>query len=310
MNSKKHGSIELYIKRFDKYLDCERGLVVSYRNYCCHIAKQFLQSQFKTKSVCINLIKPSDVTAFVFSYARNESPKRTQRMSSALRSFLRFLRLDHHLNIDFSNLILPVAVWKKDQIPSYLTNKEVKAVLNQCDRTSAKGLRDYTIMKTLSSLGLRASEVVKLTLDDIDWHNGELVVRGKGGRISRLPLTQELGNDLATYLIQGRPSLCTCRNFFVSIRPPSHGISVQTVSNIVSTVLKDAGLAYKKGASHLFRHTLATQLLQKGATLSEIAEILRHQSIDTTEIYAKVDFRRLRALAPAWPQHWNFGGSI
>jgi site-specific recombinase XerD len=226
-------------------------------------------------------------------------------MVSALRTFLRFLIVQYGV-VDFTGLIPAVAVWSQDQIPSYLSESEVLKLLNHCDKRTQKGLQDFTMLRLLYSLGLRASEVAKLTLDDIHWQTGELTIQGKGSKLSTMPLSQDLGDDLVNYLYQ-RPA-CDSPSLFVS--PTLKPITSNSISKMVAKRLKNIGLYRKKGMSaHSLRHSLATHLLQKGATLQQISEVLRHQNTDTTQIYAKVDFNRLRSLAQPWPKIWNPGGT-
>jgi len=153
----------------------------------------------------------------------------------------------------------------------------------------------------LARLGLRAGEVVGMTLDDIDWDAGELVVRGKGGRQDRLPLPRDVGQALATYVRHGRPP-CASRRVFICAKAPRRGFtSSVAVCTIVRRALARAGLHPPSTGAHLLRHSLATEMLRRGASLAEIGEILRHRHPDTTAIYAKVDLRALRAVAPPWP---------
>ncbi len=180
---------------------------------------------------------------------------------------------------------------------------EIQKLLNYFDITNENGLKKYTILRLLYSLGLRASEVANLTLDDIQWNTGELIIRGKGHRINKMPLSQGLGDDLVLYLRHGRP-VCDLSSLFVSCKMKA--MTGNMISKIVSKALKNTGLYHKKGmAAHSLRHSFATHLLQKGATMQQIAEVLRHRSLDTTQIYAKVDFERLRSIAPAWPINWK-----
>ena len=163
-------------------------------------------------------------------------------------------------------------------------------------------------MLLLARLGLRASEIVALTLDDIDWEHGELTICGKGARQSLFPLPMDVGEALVAYLKNGRPS-CATRKLFICARPPVKPLkSSPTVSSIVCRCLKKAGLNPPKKGAHLLRHTLATECLRRGATLPEIGEILRHRQIDTTAIYAKVDFTRLETIARPWPDPCFLGG--
>jgi site-specific recombinase XerD len=154
----------------------------------------------------------------------------------------------------------------------------------------------------LARLGLRAGEVVGMTLDDLDWEAGELLVRGKGGRQDRMPLPGDVGKALATYLRRGRPP-CGSRRVFICARAPRRGFtSSVAVCTIVRRALARAGLHPPSTGAHLLRHTLATEMLRRGASLTEIGEILRHRHPDTTAIYAKVDLEALRAVAPPWPR--------
>ena len=214
MHLDKAVSLTKCIKTFDTYLHDERGLTSSYSRLCCRIAKLFLQSRYGNLPVRVDLLKPHDIISFVLSYSNKESPKRTQGMASIMRSFLRFLTLQYGA-IDFASLIPAVAVWSQEQIPVYLTEAEIRKLLNQCDRMTQQGLQNYTILRLLYSLGLRASEIANLTLDDFLWNTGELRIHGKGSRLYRMPLSQDLGDDLVHYLRQGRP-FCASISLFVS----------------------------------------------------------------------------------------------
>lgn len=302
---KKMITADHYFNLYDDYLENQKCISLRYRQHLCRIATLFVYACFGKKSIDLKLIKPKHLKEFIYEYASSVSPATVRNVSYALRSFLRFLKLKNLINNDFSAAIPPIASWKGDQIPSYLTSKEVLDVLHHCDKTTSAGLIEYTIIRLILSLGLRASEVAKLTLDDFDWIKGEIFIKGKNSANSRLPLTQELGNDLVVYLRKGRPSTSS-RFFFVSFQPPYNGLKSISVTRIVGKVFKRAGLN-KKGKAHLLRHTFATRLLGNGASLEEIRRLLRHKSIDTTAIYAKVDFNRLRSITLPWPGNLNFG---
>lgn len=156
-------------------------------------------------------------------------------------------------------------------------------------------------MLLLARLGLRANEVAALRLEDLDWEAGELVIRGKGGRVERLPLPCEVGEALSRYLRDARPA-CSTRQVFVCLRAPRRGFrNGNAVGTIVRRALARADLHPPHQGAHLLRHSLATRLLRNGASLAEIGELLRHRDLDTTRIYAKVDERALSRLAPPWP---------
>jgi site-specific recombinase XerD len=154
----------------------------------------------------------------------------------------------------------------------------------------------------LARLGLRAGEIVALTLDDIDWDAGSIAVVGKGNQRATLPLPYAVGEALAEYLQWGRPD-CTSRSLFLRTNAPIRGLGRQTtIAKIVATAIRRAGVKTPHGGSHQFRHALAVDMLRHGATLTEIGGILRHRHQKTTGIYAKVDFDALRPLSQPWPE--------
>jgi len=174
-------------------------------------------------------------------------------------------------------------------------------VLKKCKHDDPTVQRDRTILLLLARLGLRATEIVHMTLDDIDWEAGELTIHGKGGHRDKLPLPKDVGQSLANYLKQLRPS-CVCRRVFIRSAAPHEGFSDSAaVDIVVQRALRRAGINAPTRGAHLFRHSLATQMLRNGASMSEIAKILRHQSERSTAIYAKVDLAALRSIAHPWP---------
>jgi integrase len=187
-------------------------------------------------------------------------------------------------------------------LPTYLSAVQVRKVLDSCDRETVMGRRDYAILLLLAKLGLRAGEVTTLTLDDIDWRASELLFRAKGRQRARMPIPPDVGTAIAAYLRDGRPK-SLCRRLFVRTLAPHVGFaSGCAITMIAKTALDRAGIegCAHRGA-HIFRHSLATELLRSGATLSEIGQLLRHENHDTTRIYAKVDIDALRTLSLPWP---------
>lgn len=179
--------------------------------------------------------------------------------------------------------------------------------MDACDRRTPTGRRDHAVLTLLARLGLRASEIVKLDLDDIDWRAGEILVSGKGLLRDRLPLLPEIGEALVAYLRHDRPE-SQCRRMFIRMRAPRHGFAnPATVSTIVRRALERAGLHPSLKGAHLLRHSLATRMVRGGASLAEIGEVLRHRAISSTEIYAKVDSAGLHTLALPWP---TAGGGV
>jgi site-specific recombinase XerD len=194
-----------------------------------------------------------------------------------------------------------VAGWRLSDIPRSLERDQVERLLRGCDRSTVVGHRNRALLLLLARLGLRAGEVVRLTLEDIDWDAGVLIIRGKGAREDQLPLPRDVGQALASYLRRTRPS-CTTRRVFVRVRAPLRGFaSSVAISTIVRRALERAGIESPCKGAHLLRHSLASRMLAHHASLAEIGEILRHRSPNTTQIYTKVDLVALRALAQAWP---------
>ncbi|MGE5765279.1 MAG: tyrosine-type recombinase/integrase [Mycobacterium leprae] len=191
-----------------------------------------------------------------------------------------------------------VARWSGAGLPRGLTSKQVAALLASCDRRRALGLRDYAILVLLVRLGLRAAEVAALRLDDIDWRAGEIVVRGKGRTEERLPLPPDVGAALAAYLRRGRLRRSE-REVFLRACAPLRGLSPDGVGEVVRAASERAGLG--SFGSHRLRHTAATQMLQAGASLADVVQVLRHRTVATTAIYAKVDHLALRGLVMPWP---------
>jgi site-specific recombinase XerD len=242
-----------------------------------------------------------DVQRFVLRHVRATNPARAKRLVTSLRSFLRFLFLRAETAVDLTPCVPPVADWRLANVPKFISAQEVRRILRACDRRSATGRRNYAVLLLLARLGLRASEVVQLTLDELDWEAGELIVRGKGARRERLPLPADVGLALAQYLRRDRPP-CALRRVFVCTRAPHRGFAnASTVSTIVMRAIARAGLQTPTKGAHLLRHSLATTLLRRGASLAEIGELLGHRSPDTTSLYAKVDLSALRKVAPPWP---------
>jgi site-specific recombinase XerD len=221
---------------------------------------------------------------------------------TSLRSFFRYLRHRGEITTDLAACVPSIATWQLASLPKFLQAQQVRHVLHQCDRRTSHGCRDYAILLLLARLGLRACEVVSLTLDDINWRVGEITIHGTGNRTTRLPLPRDVGQALAVYLKRARPMSST-RKLFLCLRAPRRGfVNSAAISTIVRRRLKSTGFTGPHTGAHLFRHTLATQMLRSGASFAEIAHLLRHRSFNTTALYAKVDLSALRPLAQCWPE--------
>lgn len=286
---------------FSRHLELERGLSQATLHNYLPIIRRFLTERFGSDAVVLIEIDASDVTQFVVRYARTMSCRRAQLMTSALRGFFRFLYFRGDIGSDLASSVPTVADWKMSELPKSLEPEEVERLLQNCDRCTAIGQRDYAVLILLARLGLRAGEVVAMTLDDIDWEAGLITIRGKGARHDQLPIPQDVGEALATYLRHGRPP-CDTRRVFIRARAPHRGFSSSVaIADIVRRALTRAGLDPIRKGAHLLRHSLATKMLQQGACLAEIGQILRHSTQNTTEIYTKVDLAALSELSQPWP---------
>ena len=290
-----------FIDEYRHYLLQERGLAeTSLLNYV-PFAEQFLSDRFGQSDMNLSELTATDVTRFLQDRARQLSPGRAKLLVTALRSFLRYLRHQGEISADLEGCVPPVAAWSLSTVPKFLPAGTVQRVLDHCERGTPDGKRNYAVLLLLARLGLRACEIVALSLDDMDWDNSQITIRCKGGRWAQLPLPADVGEAIAIYLSSGRPR-CVCRQVFLRHRAPIRGFAHSiTVSTIVRRALIRAGIDSARKGAHLFRHTLATDLLRKGASLDEIGELLRHRSPNTTALYAKVDLAALRTLALPWP---------
>jgi site-specific recombinase XerD len=288
------------LAEFSDYLQRERGLVptsiVRYlpaiRRFLCEVCP----------AGALSKIDHADVVRYVERHARDGSAMSGKALCWSLRAFLRYL---HHkgLNpVSLAGCVPSIRQWKLANLPTYLSAEQVQKVLDGCDRASAIGRRDYALLMMLAKLGLRANEVATLTLDDIDWRSGEMRLRAKGRQRARMPIPPDVGAAVVAYLRNARPK-SSCRRLFLRTLAPRVGFtSSSTITKIAKTAIERVGIrGFAHQGAHLFRHSLATELLRSGATLSEIGQLLQHRSHDTTRIYAKVDIDTLRTLSLPWP---------
>jgi site-specific recombinase XerD len=289
-------------EEFGGYLRTERGLapksIVRHQPFI----RRFLREVCPAGVGDLGRISQEDVIRYIERHARDWSTESGKAMCWSLRAFLRYL---HHRGLNplaLAGCVPSIRRWKFASLPTYLSAAQVQKALGSCDRATALGLRDYAILMMLAKLGMRAGEIVALTLDDMDWRTGEMLIHAKGRQRARMPIPPDVGAAVVAYLRDGRPK-SSCRRLFLRTLAPNVGFaSGCAITMIAKTALERAGIrGYAHQGAHIFRHSLATELLRSGATLSEIGQLLRHESHDTTRIYAKVDVEALRTLSLPWP---------
>ncbi len=285
-----------FVQDYRTYLRRERGLAVRSVHARTAFAEEFVHSD--RPRLDWHHLTARDVTRYVQRRCRHASVPACKHTVTDLRSLLRFLYVQGRTPHDLTSAVPAVAGWRLSGLPQMLDAGQARKLLRSFDG-SPLGLRDAAVVRLLLRLGLRAAEVAALDLDDVDWRLGQLTVRGKGQHEARLPLPQDVGREVAAYLRHGRPPAST-RSLFVRSRAPYTRIRPGAVSHLAQTALRRVGIA--AGGSHLLRHTAATELLRSGASLPEVAHVLRHRHIDTTAIYAKVDLRSLASIARPWPE--------
>jgi integrase/recombinase XerD len=290
-------------RRYRDYLRCDKGLAEpSLRVYLPLVADLLDYLKRRNGGVQLRRLDAGVLRAFLLDRARGRSSAFVRLLATSLRSFLRFLHWQGGITHDLTAAVPSVRRWTQPEVPGKLTPEEVDRVLHAPDITTARGRRDLAILLLLAELGLRAHEVLTLELGDIRWRTGEILIRGKGGRRDLLPLPREAGAAVARYLHLDRGVRPTQRVFLRANAPRVPLAGPAGIGHIVRRAMAQAAVVRpKQMAAHLFRHTLASRMLQQGAGLRDIAEVLRHRAPGSTEIYARIDLRSLNEVVRPWP---------
>lgn len=289
--------VDALLGRYRAWLIGERGVAVVTARCYLGLVRPFVAGR---DAVRLAEITAADVISFVLASCARHRDGTAKLTVTALRSFLLFLHVDGHLPRPLAHVVPKVARSRLAGVPRGLDPRYVRALMDGCDRGTSAGLRDYAVLAVLSRLGLRAGEVARLRLEEIDWRNGQLQVTGKGNQVDLLPLPTDVGAAIAAYLQHGRPApVDGARLVFLRARAPHRGLTAGGVSALVRDAALRAGLA--PVGAHRLRHTLAEQMLSAGVALPQIGRVLRHRRTLTTAIYAKVDLDGLRTLARPWP---------
>ena len=291
--------VEDLLGRYRDYLIGERGLTSGTARGYVDFVRPFVATRRHGEMLDFAGLSAADVTGFVLSACPGRAVGSAKLIICSLRSLLGWLHLTGATAGSLVSAVPSVAGWRLSGLPKGLEPGQLRRLLGGCDRRTPTGRRDYAIMLLLARLGLRAGEVARLSLGDLDWRHGEIAVMGKGNRAERLPLPADVGAAITAYLRHGRPHTAEGRSVFVRVHAPHRALTTGGVTMVVFDAAQRAGLP--KMHAHRLRHTAATAMLRAGSPLPEVAQVLRHRSLLSTAIYAKVDRDALAVLARPWP---------
>ena len=292
------------LKDFDDHLMRVQGLAPRTRQSYSFWVSRFLAGFCALDPPDWSSLRANHLTAFVQQEAARLHRYSRAIPGTAIRAFLRYLTFLEVIRSGLEAAVPRMPRWKHAELPRYLASADVERVVGGALDGTTRGLRNHAILLLLARAGLRADEVAKLSLDDIDWVAGTICIRStKSRRERRLPLAQDVGAALCSYLKNGRPP-CRHRTIFLRVRPPFDPfLNSAAVCRISRRALTRAGILNTPAAAHLFRHSAATGMLRGGATFKEIADVLGHASLKTTGIYAKLDLAALSRVALPWPEN-------
>lgn len=287
---------------YESYLRCQRGLSERTIFHCWRFADRFLDFRFGEDIDDLSEITAADIACFLEKLTKRKPPFRDKTPPTHLRNFFRYLFKAGKTRTNLALCIPSVAQRYGARLPRHLTPEQVEALLRVVRADAPEGRRNYAMVLMMARLGLRAPEVIAMQIDDIDWRTGEIMVRGKGERHDRVPLPQDVGEALADYIRHDR--VTASRALFVKKRAPNLPFKDdQILNNILRDAFARTGLKPPAPyvGSHILRHSLAVNLVRRGASLEEIGDMLRHRSQSSTMIYARLDIDGLRSIARPWP---------
>ncbi|NCC26757.1 MAG: integrase [Gammaproteobacteria bacterium] len=288
---------------FGQYLQDQQGLAAATIEHYRAVAWQFLDARFGGGEVDLRTLCAVDAIDFIQRQAKRMRPPALKCVVNALRSFLRYLQYRGEIAPNLVAAAPSVATWATTPpLPRAISPEHAQLAIDSCDQRTSLGLRDRAVLLLLARLGLRAHEIIAFTLDDCDWDSGCLRVHGKGRHERLLPMPADVGEAITAYLSRGRPG-SEDRHLFLRSLAPIRGFKPgsDAIGSIVRYALRRAKVDAPHSGSHQFRHALAVRMLERGASLVEIGDVLGHRSPQTTSLYARVDISSLRSLAPPWP---------
>ncbi len=289
-------------REYETYLRVQRGLSEDTIYHCLRFYDRFLTAKFGAGLGDLNSIKPDDISGFILRLREAQNAPRDKTGPSHLRNLFQFLFWSGKTERNLSNAVPKARHPKPTGIPRYLQPEEVDRLIEVVRDHKKTGRRNYAMLMLIARLGLRAPEVTAIELDDIDWRAGEILIRGKRQLHDRMPMSAEVGEAIVDYIKNERRG--PDRALFVSVKPPFRRFKD---AQILRWILRDAydatGISPPQAyiGTHILRHSLATDMLRKGASLAEIGDVLRHRSAMTTTIYAQHDLDALRSISRPWP---------
>jgi site-specific recombinase XerD len=290
--------VEELVQRYRRWLVGDRGLAEATVERYVKLARLFLTQRSTELVHSVENLTGTDIVAFLLQESDRLSVGSVKGRVAELRSLLKFLYLQGLTPRPLATVVPPVAGWRDTGVPKAIPAADVQLLLGGCDRSHPTGVRDFAMLMLVARLGLRSAEVARLELGDIDWRAGQIILRGKASRQEGMPLPVDVGEALTAYLTQARPST-RIRQVFLAAKAPMRPIAPGLVSDVTHRACDRAGLP--RIGAHRLRHSLATEMLRRGATIVEVSQVLRHRDLATTAIYAKVDYAALRAVARPWP---------
>lgn len=294
---------ELWLQAYDGHLDRVHGLTLGTRRHYLRYARRFTDQHFGLHSPDWSTIAADDVSRFVRCQVGRLSPSNCRGPVTATRAMLRYLVFNGSVCAGLEGAVPTVRQWKLATLPDHLSPQQVEQVIRHCPRDTVLALRDRAIVLLLARLGIRASEVAALTLDDFNWHESHVRIHSVKTGIERaLPISDELGNALVEYL-EARGTVAGTRALFLRAVPPHHrSLSSSAISCVADHALRRANIEIARSGAHVFRHSAATQMVRRGAAFKIVADVLGHALLETTAIYAKLDLNTLARVALPWPE--------
>lgn len=303
MSSRYEAGVSAVVRAYDEHLRANRGASDKTRELYGEYVRSFLSATFRRRAVDLATIDRSDILRFVRRCAGRYKPKTMKLVTTSLRSLLSFLTLHGKVDARLVEAVPTLPHWKLAGLPPCLSEEEFRRLLDSFDRKTACGQRGYAMTACMALLGLRADEVARLRLEDVDWRAGVLRVPArKSRRTSLLPLPKKVGQALVAYIRGERPVSGERFIFVRHVHSRGLPLNSRAVRAVVRSAFRRAGVNSPSQGSHILRHTAATRMIRRGATLKEVADVLRHRSILTTAIYTKVDLPALARVAMPWPE--------